>query len=56
MTKDMEDVRVEGEQECWFGEGRYLESSKMESGRDCHFSGVNPATLVYRDNPRPKLD
>ena len=36
-TKDVEDASGEGEQECWFGEGGCLESSKMESGhwRDC---------------------
>ena len=27
----MEDASVEGEQECWFGEGGYLELSEMES-------------------------
>ena len=38
MTKeDVEDASGEGEQECWFGEGRCLELSEMESGswRDC---------------------
>ena len=59
MTKeDMEDTSGEGEQECWFGEGGCLESSKMESGswRDCCQSGVNPATPVYGDKPKTKLD
>ena len=56
MTKeDMEDTRlnVEGEQECWFGEGGCLESSKMESGswRDCCYSGVNSATPFTGINP-----
>ena len=33
MTKeDVEDASGEEEQECWFGEGGCLESSKMESG------------------------
>ena len=34
--EDMEDTSG-GEQECWFGDGGCLESSKMESGnwRDC---------------------
>ena len=47
--EDVEDASGEGEQECWFGEGGCLESSKMESGswRDCCYSGVN---LV---NPKP---
>ena len=38
MTKeDVDDTSGEGEQECWFGEGGYLELSEMESGnwRDC---------------------
>ena len=38
MTKeDVENASVEGEQECWFGEGGCLELSEMESGhgRDC---------------------
>ena len=38
MTKeDVEDASGEGEQECWFEEGRCHESSEMESGswRDC---------------------
>ena len=38
MTKeDVEDTSGEGDQECWFGEGRCHESSEMESGswRDC---------------------
>ena len=38
MTKeDVEDTSGEGEQECWFGEGGFLESREMESGswRDC---------------------
>ena len=54
----MEDISEEGEQECWFGEGGCLESSKMESGswRDCCWSGVNLATPIYRDKPRSKLD
>ena len=32
-----EDTTGEGEQECWFGEGRCHKSSEMESGswRDC---------------------
>ena len=30
--EDVEDASGEGEQECWFGEGGCLESSKMESG------------------------
>ena len=36
--EDVEDASGEGEQECWFGEGGSLESSKMESGsgKDCH--------------------
>ena len=48
MTKDMEDTSGEWEQECWFGEGGYLESSKMESRSwsDCCYSRVNPATPV----------
>ena len=35
--EDVEDASGEGEQECWFGEGGFHESSKMESGswRDC---------------------
>ena len=35
--EDMEDASGEGGQECWFGEGGFLESSGMESGswRDC---------------------
>ena len=43
-----------GQQECWFGEKGYHESSKMESGSwaDCCQSGVNPATPVYGDKPR----
>ena len=59
MTKeDMEDASGEGEQEYWFREGGCFESSKMESGswRDCYQSGVDPATLVYRDKPGSKLD
>ena len=49
---------LEGKQECGFGEGGCLESSEMESGswRDCHYSGANPATPVYRDKPGSKLD
>ena len=35
MNKDVEDASGEGEQECWFGEGGCLESSKMESWTDC---------------------
>ena len=38
MSKeDMEDANGEGEQECWFREGRCLESSEVETGswRDC---------------------
>ena len=30
--EDVEDASGEGEQECWFGEGGYLESREMESG------------------------
>ena len=33
--EDVEDASGEGEKECWFGEGGCLESSKMESWRDC---------------------
>ena len=49
----MENASGEGEQECWFGEGGCIESSKMESGswRDCCQSWVNPATPVYGVNP-----
>ena len=54
--EDVEDASGEGEQECWFGEGRYLNSSKVESGRDCRSGGVNPATLIYSDQPGSKLD
>ena len=39
MTKeDVEDTNGEVEQECWFGEGGYLELSEMASGswRDCY--------------------
>ena len=54
----MEDTSGEGEQEYWFGEGRCLEQSKMESGswRDCCQIGVNLATPVYRDKLGSKLD
>ena len=58
MTKeDIEDTSGEGEQECWFGEGGCLESSKMENGswRDCYYSGVNLATPVYGDKTRIKI-
>ena len=51
MTKeDVEDTSG-GEQECWFGEGGFLESREMESWswRNCCQSGVNPATSVYGD-------
>ena len=59
MTKeDVEDASGEREQECWFGEGGCLESSKMESRswRDCCYSGVHLATPVYEDKPGSKLD
>ena len=59
MTKeDMEDASVEGEQECWFGEGGYLELSEMESEswRDYCQGGVNSATPIYGDKTRSKLD
>ena len=59
MTKeDVEDPSGEGEQECWFGEGGCLESSKMESWswRDCCQGGVNQATPIYRDKTGSKLD
>ena len=54
----MEDASGEGEQECWFEEGRCHESSEMESGtwRDCCKSGVNLAIPVYEDKPGSKLD
>ena len=39
----MENVRGEGEQECWFKEGGCIESSEMESGS-------------WNDNPGSKLD
>ena len=32
MTKEDMENASEGEQECWFEEGGYIESSKMESG------------------------
>ena len=37
MMQVEEDANGEGEQECWFEEGGYHESSEMESGsqRDC---------------------
>ena len=56
--EDVEDASGEGEQKCWFGEGGCHELSEMESGswRDCYQSGVNPATPVYGDKPRSKLD
>ena len=58
IKEDVEDTRGEEEQECWFGEKRCHESSKMKSGswRDCCQSGVNPATPVYRDKHGSKLD
>ena len=48
----------EGEQECWFEGGGCIESREIESGswRDCCQSGVNPATPVYRDKSRSKLE
>ena len=54
----MEDASGEGERECWFGEGGSHESSELESEswRDCCYSGVNPATPIYGDKPRSKLD
>ena len=54
----MENASGEGGQECWFEEGGCIELSEMESGsgRDCCQSGVNLATPVYRDKPRPKLE
>ena len=56
--EDMENASGKGEQECWFEEGRYIESSEMESGswRDCCQSGVNLATPIYGDKPRSKLE
>ena len=59
MTEeDMENASGEGEQVCWFEEGGCIESSEMESGswRDCCKSGVNPATPVYGNKPRSKLE
>ena len=59
MTKeDVEDTSGEGEQECWFGEGGWIESSEMDSvsWRDCCQSGVNLATPVYVDKPGSKMD
>ena len=37
-TENLEDTSGEGKQKCWFGEGKSLETSKMESGswRDCY--------------------
>ena len=54
----MEDASGEGEQKCWFGEGGYLALSEMESGswRDGCQGGLNPATPIYRDKTRSKLD
>ena len=54
----MENSSGEGEQECRFEEGGWIELSKMESGswRDCCQSGVNPATPIYGDKPRSKLE
>ena len=58
FSKDMENASGEGEQECWFEEERCMESSETESGswRDWCQSGVNPATPIYRDKPRSKLE
>ena len=58
MKDDMENASGEGEQECWFEEGGCIELSEMESGRerDCWQSKVNPATPVYGDKPRSKLE
>ena len=54
----MKNASGEGEQECWFEEGGYIESSEMESGswRDCYQSGINPAIPIYRDKPTSKLE
>ena len=54
----MENASGEGKQECWFEKGGCIELSKMESGswRDCCQSGINPATPVYRDKPKSKLE
>ena len=59
MSKeDVEDASGEGEQECWFGESGCHELNEIESWSwtDCCQSGVNPATPVYRDKHRSKLD
>ena len=32
VEEEIENASGEGEQECWFDEGRCIESSKMESG------------------------
>ena len=53
----MDDASGEGEQECWFGEKGRHESSELERvGIREIAAGVNPATPVYGDKTRSKLD
>ena len=56
VKEDVENASGEGEQEC--GEGGCHEFSKMESGvgEIAVRVGVNPATPIYGDKPRSKLD
>ena len=57
-NKDVKNASGEGEQECWFEKGGFIELNKMESGswRDCCQSRVILATAIYGDNPDQKLD
>ena len=52
--EDVEDASGGGEQECWFGDKGYHESSKGVG--EIAAKRVNSANPVYGDKPGSKLD